>query len=489
MAEQTKAKRSGPRADLVGVELLPDGRAVAVGLRRDGDRAVPCFARVAESARQLAEQLEERAEGGFRLNVCLPGYKCVARPLELPSTDRNEIAAMLEFELADAAPFEHDDILHACAPAGEGRAGYTKLLAFVASDRMVNEHLSPLLEADLVPDRVLGAPVCLAAWARTAADCPDDEGCLVSAADRWGLDVAATRDGAMLQGRGTRMDSTRTDANPRALAAELAKSLPRIRDAVGDEGCRALLAVPEACERPLADLLGERATWVNDVGTVDNVCGEGSSADVAGLEAGMPDGLRPALLRAYGAAAADSLPWLADFNLLPRSLAAAEQRRALKHRLIVSGGLLALVLVLAAALVLVRCGRLRRRIEELDASVASIRDTATEVSAKAAQLRVMTAQLTDRDMPLEVLSELYRLTPRGVHVIELRLAGEQAELVGQAQSPDLAYSFPSNLMESALFRKVHLHGAHPVNRAGGTVTEFSCSFVARRSAADRREAE
>ena len=56
-------------------------------------------------------------------------------------------------------------------------------------------------------------------------------------------------------------------------------------------------------------------------------------------------------------------------------------------------------------------------------------------------------------------------------------------IVGQAQSPDLAYSYPSVLMRSPAFGNVRFTGAHPVQKGKGTVTEFSCSWQAVRTPA------
>jgi Tfp pilus assembly protein PilN len=118
--------------------------------------------------------------------------------------------------------------------------------------------------------------------------------------------------------------------------------------------------------------------------------------------------------------------------------------------------------------------RQNRKIALLREQIAPIEATAVSVSEKRDQLAVLNAHLAGRELPLVVLLELYRVTPQGINLVELQVGENNVAITGQARSADLAYAYPSTLMKSDVFSRVHFRGAHPVRRGDGAVTQFSC---------------
>jgi Tfp pilus assembly protein PilN len=131
------------------------------------------------------------------------------------------------------------------------------------------------------------------------------------------------------------------------------------------------------------------------------------------------------------------------------------------------------MLVLTAALMQAACLRLESRIGRLRGEIAPIEDTANAVARKRQQLLALDAHLAQGPLPLIVLTELYRVTPEGVNIVQLRMRGDEVDITGQADPAERAYTYLSDLMESRVLTDVHFHGAHPVRRGAGAVTEFS----------------
>lgn len=481
-SDATRSKVTRPdqkarmKADVVGLELLPDGRAVAVGLRKVAGTPAVAFINIVDSPEQLSRDVRTGKIRCGRLNLCLPRHKCIAKTLKLPSTDADEVRTMLDYEIEGLVPFREGKAIHAFTYLLNLESGYTEVSAFLAEDDVVAEHIAPITKQGLRLDRVVASSVALLSWARVAGGLAPEqlESTVLVAADRWTLDVAAIRRGELVYSRSVALAGD-TKGNSSRLLREAANSLSQAAGHLGGVPERVILLAPEVQTALLEKALRQR-------GLPGSTSSEGESAIEAVLPASSEilravpgqEQLSAAIVRAAGAAAIEFLPELSDFNLLPEALVRVKRRRAFKKELELSGILTGLVLMLAWAFMQVQIHKQQERIDALKAEIAPIKDTALAVAEKREQLR-LGEQLSDRDLPLLVLAELYRLTPPGIYVIEMTVKDKEVNIRGQARSTDLAFAYPSALMKSNVLGNVQFHGAHPITKGEGTVTEFRCS--------------
>ena len=477
--------RAGKRrlsADVVGVELLADGTALAVGLRKGNERPKVAFARLFESAEELAGALMERKLRCGTLNVCIPGHRCASRRIRLPSTEPTEIRSMVEFEAERLIPFAEGKTVHAFIASNSGDSGYTDALVFLTQESIIQPYIEPLLRKGLMPDRVLPAPVALLGWACAMEGIePDDHKALVLVVVAGSVDVVALLGDRIAYSRGI-APGTRGIREDLELLAQVATSISHATASLGRKPDRVRVAAAQSDTEYLAAELGRRLALE---------LGDGASAEcssrVEAIGSPVPEGLSVgegaaelsgAMLRALGAAAIEFVPELSGFNMLPESLSRLKRRAAFRKQLLVSLILSVALLAIAAALAEQQIHRQRRRIQAFRVQIAPIKDMAVALQRKKEQMKVLHAHVSDRDLPLIVLAELYQLTPSGIHLVGLEVSGTKVRITGQAESAGLAYSFPSVLMHSKVLGGVLFHGAQPVSVRGGSVTEFSCSCTA-----------
>jgi len=492
-----RASKGRLKCDVLGIELLPDGRVVAAAARGSGD--VAAEVRVFPSVSDFADQVRSGRLRAKRMNVIFPRQRCVARDLRLPSTDPAEIARMAAFEVEGAVPFAEGKTEHAflCGVAGED--GYTPVTGFVTTDVILKEYLSTFRMNGLLPDRVVVSSVgLLAGWRarQGTSDGGPPRGALLLALDPWTTEVLADRPGGLLYSRGTALQGPGT-ASTEELAREgerlVAGAAERLEEKPGSVAVLAsseVVALIKAGGRALGEVHDGREAF-------PRICllesAEGSAGAADGTETDWCSGtdLTAPAARAVGAALVDMHAEFASFNLLPRDLAALKKRRVVKKLVLTSAVLVGLVLALGATLVQAICLRLESRIGRLRSEIAPIEDTARAVARKRQQLLALDAHLAERALPLVVLTELYRVTPEGVNIVQLRMRGKEVDITGQADPAERAYTYLADLMESRVLTAVHFHGAHPVRRGAGAVTEFSytCQAALTEAAAGGRQNE
>ncbi len=463
------------KADVIGIEILPDGRVVAVGLQGGRQRRPgrpDSFVRVAGSPEQLAEWLGDGRLACDRINLCLPAHIFVAKRLELPSTDPDEVASMVGYEVQGLVPFAEGEAEHAFVPGGTTDAGYTCVTTFLAPASALDSAVAPLKDAGLSLDRLIVSPVALAAWARVMRGygAAASDAAVIVADDPTGVQTVALQGAGLVCWRATRLAADVTSDRGRMDAA-VADAADAAGHLGGPSPCL-LFAVPDGAGDLLRSRLAEQGVEVSLAKVPDDAGQVAPELCLGAEEAAVPES---AIARAYGAAAVGLVPEFAGFNLLPESLRAVRRRRSLL-RALAATAILALTLVgLVVALVQVQVHRQTRRIRALRAEIAPIKHAALAVEEKRQQLKMLTAQASERALPLVALAELHEHTPGGVHISELKVKGNTVEITGQAEVPEDAYTYPSILAQSEAYEWVSLRGTHPVKRGGGVVTEFACT--------------
>ncbi len=193
-----------PRADVLGIELLPGGRVVLVGLRRNGQRTIPAFVTVLDSPEQLARDLKARRVRCRHISVCIPQHKCITKSIQLPSTETREIRSMLQFEVQGLVPLSEGRPVYSFTTSACADTGYTNAQVFLTRDSLLEEHIAPLLRCGVIPDRIVPASMALLAWGQAfyGRGACDSASFVLAASAAGSLDVAVVRGGELVYSRG-----------------------------------------------------------------------------------------------------------------------------------------------------------------------------------------------------------------------------------------------------------------------------------------------
>jgi Tfp pilus assembly protein PilN len=474
-AQSPAAGRS--RIDALGVSLLSDGRAVAVGLSQSRKGPPQAVVHVAAGLEELLAEVKSGRLSSRRMNLCLPRRHFIAKGLRLPTSDPAEVRTMLQFEVDNLVPFGDGKNVQAYLSSPSNAAGYTEVLVMVTPEPAIEEHLAAWRKGGAVPNRIVPAPAALLAWACVLAgdDLAQASSTLVLGMGGPGVEALVLRQGRLVSCRNVPAES---DA---AAVSSLVEEAFGGENFAGEAPPRIVAICPARREESIQrQLEGCLASLPGPAGTrqVECVRGVGKARLVgenAELAGGADEELSAAVALAAGAAAVEFVPELRGLDMLTGPMVQARGKAATR-KLSIRTAVLAAVLAGFLGLLAYRSvDGLQQRIRFLRDQIAPVERTAQAVSQKRQQLTLLRSQLADRGLLLAALAELYKITPGGVNIVDLRISGHDVNFTAQALSPDQAYAFPTTLMNSKVFRKVHFRGAYPVTKGTGTITEFTCS--------------
>jgi len=100
------------------------------------------------------------------VTACLPRHMVTIRMLELPSTDPQEIADMIDLRAAKETPHSPDEIVSDYWVAGESRRGYTRVLLAIAQRTLLRDKFYILEEAGLEVARMAVSSEGIVSWYR-----------------------------------------------------------------------------------------------------------------------------------------------------------------------------------------------------------------------------------------------------------------------------------------------------------------------------------
>lgn len=473
------------KGSVVAFEVGDDGAVMAAAMKKPLRQAAHPQLAVYASLDAFAGAIKSGHVRFGRLVACLPRQKFIIKTTRLPTRDEGEIRTMLDFELTGLLPVSEQQNVTAYVSGASAQPGYTDVWAAVTPNAVVEDYLAPLARQNIRVNRVIASPVAMLAWAQ-----------VLSRVEPYRSDVL------MLLCQDTSIDAVSVHCGCLGLSRTLDCAGPEDMAAAAEDFARNF--VMSACGDPTpvkVVLVGKAAGTLKQhlSATIENAprleiiadhsgCGgrNGHGAQVAGMSAGADP--CASVARVCGAAAADCLGELASFNLVVESQRLAQTKRSIRRQLVSSIVLAAALLAIGVAAMEIRAVHQQWRLEDLQEEIAPIQKTAQTVAKKSQQLSVLGSQMSERTLPLAVLAEMYRIMPPGTFILELNIVGGDVRIRGQAQSPDQAYALPTTLMKSRLFTKVNFIGAFPVQRGGGTVTEFAIICQAAAPAATTQEA-
>ncbi|MEI6218223.1 MAG: pilus assembly protein PilM [bacterium] len=102
-----------------------------------------------EFMRSLSAEVRKLRLGNAPVVACLPRQVVNVRLLEVPSTDPDEIAGMVELQVGKQTPYSRDEIVADYRTIGAGRDGHTRIMLIMVQQGIMRQRFRILEEAGL----------------------------------------------------------------------------------------------------------------------------------------------------------------------------------------------------------------------------------------------------------------------------------------------------------------------------------------------------
>lgn len=392
---------------------------------------------------------------GKRTLLALPRHMVNVRILKLPSTDPDEVAGMVELQMARQTPYSKNEILTDYRVLGVESEGYTRVLLAIAQHGAVRNHVSVLEEAGLDVEQVCLSSEGVHAWvAEEHLDPADGRGVAIVDMDAAFTDMLVSLHGGIVFSRSIRVGAQQFQDEASGPVEELATEIKR-----GLDACR-------------TDCPGV---------TLDRVIVSGAGAALAGLcrelqsRLALPVEPADALQRVRRTSGAPgvrdpafksvSLTALVGIALAPRRIEldlmpeTVQLRKRMVARSRSFSAMICLLMTCTVGLSLVatlslffRHGELRRRELEKQRTDAGVQ----LVQRQVAVLKMIRDRRNLAGSAQNLLAEIQKARVNGLYIVQLDIDRERGKvsIAGSGAAMADVRAFVNNLQRCPLFRDV-----------------------------------
>lgn len=387
--------------------------------------------------------------------VVLPTYLCTTRYIQLPASRREEIAAMLEFEVPQLTPCNTQSWTWDFCVTNVQEDGTSQVLVVLSPLLIVESALEKVHRLGIEPDLVT---ISAALWAMSPTRGHDRGASECYGYLRWdcgSLDFSAMNGSRLVFLRGVRICGQNLHAIDCA-EAEVGRSLSLLRERGLDNG---ELSIRVGGADPEISSLIERLRQSSRTHTDQRYAWEAYDETLVG-------GTTVSLWRN----ARTCIPCL---NLLPRSRKAKDRRARRRREFLAMGLRLCVVALLMLLCVRMSLWRQRRLLQQYQQRITKIAPLAQKLQFLQGQLHMIQTQVHGSVSMLDIISELYEVLPQDVTIHYLSI-DQNREVVVRAQARWLSQAFESiePLEQSAALADVRQSYAHLRELEGQILIDF-----------------
>ena len=416
----------------------------------------------AGTARCIADALKNGKFEKVPIIGCLPRQAVTVRMLELPSTDLEEIADMVDLQVGKLTPYSKEEIIFDYMVFGAGRNGYTKVLVAIVQRTTLRQRFHVFEEAGVAVGRMTVSSEGLLNWyARSSVSRVSGGVVILLDVDSSHTDCTIIADAALVSTRCISIGGHHLRGGDATSREKLAGEIKRAIVSCGED-------LPEVRSgKVVVTGAGPRLP-----GLCDYIEGQlGLAVDPLDSLAGLSDSPGGALPDAPDYAAI-SVTHLLGLGLSPENLALDIVPDSVRHRtalirkakgLSVFAALLMTCLVAASAYAAIHYqlrhshfGHRAEAVRQTEATVQTLsrlRDIIKVINSRSAETSA-----------LRQLVEVHAATPEDVHydVVDIKVNERQVALEGEGKMPRSIRTLVTNLDKSPLFTNVQA-GATTLN--------------------------
>jgi Tfp pilus assembly PilM family ATPase/Tfp pilus assembly protein PilN len=411
-------------------------------------------------SQRIADTLDGMNLEGQSVIASIPRQLVTARMWELPSTDRHEIADMIDLQVGKMTPYSPEEIIADYRLLQGSRPGYTRIMLAIVQRSVVRQRYYLLEDAGVEVGGMTISSEGLLNWLEATLCRERQDGVfLVADLDASYAEVGVVARGSLVFTRSILVGGDSLlgeyEKAQKKLAREIQGTLDIFKGEHPDLSVSRVFVSGAGSRMPdlVSYLGGELGLPVEARSCLAGLKGKPQAPDV---ESGPYRAL--SLTALVGIA---QRPGALAFNLVPDPV---KMRRSLTGKArsltgvgvlvagaLVSGSLLAHVNIYLKK---ARIETVRRLLRETEPAVARVE----RMQAVASAVR----ERTDSSLaPLNLLSELHVRVPRDVYfdAIDMDWASGQVRLVGTAGNPDLVIELEKNLRGAEAFSDVKASGS------------------------------
>ena len=413
---------------------------------------------------------------GLPVVVCLPRHMVNVRLFDLPSGDKQEIADMVDLQIARQTPYSRDEIVFDYRLFRSDKDGYTRVMLVIVQTGLVRQKYRFLEEAGLPVGLItVTSDGWLAAMQSGAISFnqPVPGAVALLDVDATSSDLVVLNQGVPLFSRSVPMGISQLmgeGARPvEKCAQEIGRALETFRNEIPAVPVTSLVLLGAASRLPAL------ATGLRMALGLEVVSARGLEQSADDLLVA-PEGKVASLAGVLGAAV---MPAGLQVNLMPESV---RLRKAVisQARQLTGTGILTLAIV--ALLSLIILSRLNRRevyLGELASMTRDTAQTADDIETMRRKVVIVTERIGTKMVPAKVLAELFNVTGDGTAFSAIEI-NDAAQLVCRGTAETVADTVKLvNAMEaSALFQNVK--NTRTVSGKDRTEFEVTCELEKKR---------
>ena len=401
---------------------------------------------------------------GRKIRLVIPRHLVTVRFLRIPSVDDEEIGKIIKIEALKYVPYSDEEVVAGYRVVEKSEDGYSNILLAIAQAGMVERLVNILKssQAGEVASVWLGSEA-LFSWYRSTSP-SEERNCLIANIDKDYADVVVAQGDKLTFTRGFLYDASGASAAD-DITKQLHMSLVTYQKESGKRidkivltGSDFIMAECKAAASKGFDIPVEVIDQMQG-GALSDTAGcdtEGASfAELLGMSA-RPQGMR--------------------VDLMPESVRGADKAVSLRSSLAVNGILIAIMALVLFAFVVKRLHDKSVSLSGIDGRLKAIASEVSKVRKMADDINIVTSQMDKKPLAVDVVREVYRVTPSAVLLSMLDFERQEA-LTTRGSAPALndVIGYVNALENSLYFESVKVKYVTKRVAAGKETVDFEIS--------------
>jgi len=469
-------KKTGPDRNLtVAIEISEDIIKIAAVALNKKSRIVKLASASAASlndasvGKMIAGLFEKLAVRSGPVLLNIPRHMVMTRFAEFPSLNDTEIRSMVDMEVIKHTPYSSEDIVTGYKIIGKNPSGYSRVFITFVKKEIVERYRGILLGLGFVISKAAVGTESLAAWAgvvwKHPLKEPSEKKVVVNVDAHYvtmiflsGHELSYTRSfktGGILAGG----EKTVVDEVMKTIAAYQRQKNTGVTGIF-------VTGAPAVSTHILPFLQAAAGVPVESVPETKDTAFENVCADMDGVSfaevIGLATGGKNVIV-----------------NLLPEEIIKRQAAHDVKKDALVTGILLAGVIVLAGGLIGKNMYDKIQTLRSINKEIKAIRPEVEKIKKMRDELKVIREEVGENTEAVRTLTEIYKLAPQGFGFSYVDYDNPRYIIIkGNAPSLSDTIKFSEILEQSPAFKNVSIKYTAQSSKsgAGGTEFEIMCGF-------------
>lgn len=397
-----------------------------------------------------------------RVRLNIPRHMATIRFLKLPSVDDSEISGMVKTESLKHIPYADEDVISGYRIVEKFGDGYSNVLIAIMQAEAVRKPVRLLKRAGLTVESAHLGSETLLLWHLASREGASDMTSMLVNVDSDHIDIDIVSGERLLFTRGVFYGSG-TKASAERIAGEIKVSASTYHKESGSVIDKIILTGINADMDELKALVGEKMKIPVEV-----------TDQMANFEKSPA-----AYLETDGASFAELLGLSAKYleaqvNLLPENIEEEKKFDLVKKNIVFASAVLCLIAIIASGLVVKKLHDKKIYISRINAELAKIGPKVKKAKQISREIGVVTEKMSERPLAIDLVSEIFRITPGGVSLAMMEYeSGKAVALRGIAPSLSDAFKYVATLEKSQYFENVKVRYANKrLGTAAGETADF-----------------